>query len=173
MCPPCRKVNTISSLEGSIRGSGAWGPIILLGLTVAQILIAPIPGMFMPIVAGMLYGPVAGMLIASGGTLLGSALAFVIGNRAGGPLLRRWIGSGVLDKAQARVGGRRWIALIPLFLLPFTPADALCFVAGMIGIRAKHFALAVLIGRIPKECALALAGAGLIRLGGFVSGRGG
>ena len=71
------------------------------------------------------------------------------------------------------MGGRRWIALIPLFLLPFTPADALCFVAGMIGIRAKHFALAVLIGRIPKECALALAGAGLIRLGGFVSGRGG
>src|SRR6266446_8917053 len=71
---------TRTRLEGAIRGAGAWGPLILLGLNIAQILIAPIPGVFMPIVSGMLYGPVIGSLIAAGGTLLGSALAFAIGS---------------------------------------------------------------------------------------------
>ena len=164
---------TRARLEGFIRGAGAWGPLILLGLNVAQILIAPIPGVFVPIVAGILYGPVLGSLIAAGGTLLGSAVAFAIGSRAGVPLLRRLIGDEVVEKAQSLMGGGRWLALIPLFLLPFTPADALCFVAGMIGIKASRFGLAVLLGRVPKEIALALAGAGLIRLGGFVSGHGG
>ncbi len=160
-------------LEGLIRGGGAWGPLILLGLQIAQIVIAPIPGVFMPILAGILYGPVLGALIAVVGTVLGSAAAFAIGRRAGLPLLRRWMGERAVARAQALVGGRRWIALVPLFLLPFTPADAICFVSGMIGVRASRFALAVLLGRVPKDGALALAGAGLLRLGGWVSGHGG
>jgi len=164
---------TRARVEGWIRGAGAWGPFILLAIQIAQIIIAPIPGVFLPILAGILYGPVLGLLIASVGTLLGSALAFTIGSRAGVPLLRRWIGDETVEKAQALMGGKRWLALIPIFLFPFTPADAICFVAGMIGIKARHFALTVLLGRVPKECALALAGAGLIRLGGFVSGHGG
>ena len=156
-------------LEAFIRGAGAWGPLILLGLIIAQILIAPIPGVFMPILAGALYGPAVGVLIAASGTLIGSAVAFAIGSRAGVPFLRRWIGQANVTRAQNLVGGKRWIALVPLFLLPFTPADAICFVAGMIGIKTTRFGLAVLLGRVPKDSALALAGAGLIHLGGMVS----
>jgi len=158
-------------LEGYVRGAGVWGPLILLGLQIAQIIIAPIPGVFVPIVAGILYGPVVGVLIATVGTMIGSAAAFAIGSRAGMPLLRRWIGAETVARAQDLVGGRRWIALIPIFLLPFSPSDAICFIAGMIGVRADRFALAVLLGRVPKDAALALAGAGLIRLGNLVSGR--
>jgi len=164
---------TRARVEVWIRGAGTWGPLILLAVQIAQIIIAPIPGVFLPILAGILYGPVLGVVIASVGTLLGSGLAFTIGSRAGAPLLRRWIGDETVERAHALMGGKRWLALIPIFLFPFTPADAICFVAGMIGIKASRFALAVLVGRIPKEVALALAGAGLIRLGGFVSGHGG
>src|SRR3989442_2723964 len=89
---------TRARLEGAIRGAGAWGPLVLFGLQIAQILIAPIPGVFMPILAGMLYGPAVGALIAAGGTLLGSTLAFTIGSRAGMPPLRRWIGGQVVEK---------------------------------------------------------------------------
>ena len=156
-----------SRLEGFVRGGGMWGPLILLGLQIAQIIIAPIPGVFLPILAGALYGPVEGCLIAASGTVLGSAAAYAIGNRAGVPLLLRWMGAENVARAQTLVGGKRWIALVVLFLLPFTPADAICFVAGMIGIKVGRFALAVLLGRVPKECALALAGAGLIHFGGL------
>jgi len=161
---------TRSNLERMAGGAGAWGPFILLGLQVAQILIAPIPGVLVPIVCGILYGPILGTVIATVGTLLGSAAAYAIGRRAGLPLLRRWVGEAAIARAQALVGGKRWIALALLFLLPFSPSDAICFVAGMIGIRTKMFAPAVLVGRVPKDAALALAGAGLIRLGGLFSG---
>jgi uncharacterized membrane protein YdjX (TVP38/TMEM64 family) len=157
-------------LEGYVRGAGVWGPLILLGLQIAQIVIAPIPGVFVPIVAGILYGPVVGTLIATVGTMLGSGAAFAIGSRAGMPLLRRWMGADTVARAQELVGGRRWLALVPIFLLPFSPSDAICFIAGMIGMKGGRFALAVLLGRVPKDAALALAGAGLIRLGNLVSG---
>ncbi|HXF58871.1 MAG TPA: VTT domain-containing protein [Candidatus Saccharimonadales bacterium] len=161
---------TRSHLEGTVRSAGLWGPLLLLGLQIAQILIAPIPGVFVPILAGMLYGPVLGVAIATVGTALGSAAAFAIGRRAGLPLLRRWVGEKHVARAQALMGGKRWLALALIFLLPFTPSDAICFVAGLIGIRTSRFILAVLVGRLPKDAALALAGAGLIRLGSLVGG---
>ncbi len=161
---------TRARLTSYVRAAGVWGPFILIGLQIAQILIAPIPGVFMPIVAGILYGPMVGVLIATTGTMIGSAAAFAIGSRAGMPLLRRWFGANTVAKAHELVGGRRWLALASIFLLPFSPSDAICFIAGMIGMKASRFALAVLLGRLPKDAVLALAGAGLIRLGNLVSG---
>lgn len=108
-------------LESFIRGFGPWGPLILLGLQVAQILIAPIPGVFLPILAGALYGPVVGVLIATGGTLLGSAAAYAIGNRAGVPLLRRWIGEENVARAQGLVGGSAGSRSFRSFSCPSRP----------------------------------------------------
>ncbi|MBI4364850.1 MAG: TVP38/TMEM64 family protein, partial [Candidatus Latescibacteria bacterium] len=101
-------------VETLVRGAGEWGPLILVGLQVAQILVAPIPGVFVPILAGILYGPIVGPLLASTGTVLGSAAAYTIGWRAGRPLLERWVGRDRLERAHALLGGKRWLALIPL-----------------------------------------------------------
>ena len=161
---------TRARLTALVRGAGAWGPLALIGLQIAQILIAPIPGVFIPILAGILYGP-AGVLITIIGTVAGSALAFAIGRRAGLRWIQRWIGARNVEKAQELVGGRRWLALVLVFLFPFTPTDAICFVAGMIGMRPSRFMAAVLLGRVPKDTALVLVGAGLLRLGNLVSGR--
>jgi len=169
LCIAMAPIVTRPRMEALVRGAGLWGPLILLGVQIAQILIAPIPGVFMSILAGVLYGPLVGSLIAVVGTLIGSAAAYAIGRKAGVPLLKRWIGAEKVARAGAIVGGRRWLALVPIFLFPFTPADAICFVAGMVGMKPGRFFLAILLGRVPKECALALAGAGLIRLGGLVA----
>ena len=112
---------TRERIEALVRGAGAWGPLILLGIQAAQILIAPIPGVFVPLLAGILYGPIVGPLVAAGGTTLGSAAAYTIGGRAGRPLLERWIGAEKLERAHELIGGKRWLALVPLFLVPFSP----------------------------------------------------
>jgi len=161
---------TKAKLESFVRGSGAWGPLLLIGLQIAQILIAPIPGVFVPILAGLLYGPLGGVLITAAGSLIGSSLAYGIGALAGMPLLRRWVGAKAFEKAQGIASGKRWIGLVPLFLFPFSPSDAICFAAGTIGLRPGAFFLAILLGRLPKDCALALAGAGLIRLERWLPG---
>jgi len=169
LCVALAPLVTRPRMEALIRGAGHWGPLILLCVQIAQILIAPIPGVFLPILAGALYGPVVGSLIAVVGTLLGSLAAYAIGRRAGVPLMKRWMGEEKVAKASALVGGKRWLALVLIFLFPFTPADAICFVAGTIGMKPGPFFLAVVLGRVPKEITLALAGAGLIRLGGLLT----
>src|SRR5262245_52142895 len=151
---------TRARLEAWVRDAGPWGPLVLLGIQVAQILAAPIPGVLVPILAGVFYGPVVGPMLTVGGTLIGSALAYWIGRTAGHRVAERWVGAPAIEKARALIHGKRWLALAAVFLLPFSPADALCFVAGIVEMRWGLFAAAILLGRVPKEVIIA-AGAAL------------
>ena len=138
-------------------GAGVWGPLLLIGIQAGQILAAPIPGVFVPVVAGVLYGPVLGPLVTIVGTILGSAGAYWIGQTGGRRIAERLLGRAAVAKASRLLHGRRWMALIPIFLFPFSPADALCFVAGIVDMGWTRFAIAVAIGRIPKDALLAAA----------------
>jgi uncharacterized membrane protein YdjX (TVP38/TMEM64 family) len=146
-------------IEAWVRSAGAWGPLVLLGVQAAQILLAPIPGFFVPVLAGLFYGPVVGPLITMGGSVLGSGAAYWIGRSGGRPLAERLVGAEQVRKAHNLFAGKRWLALVPLFLFPFSPADALCFVAGIIGMDAKKFLLAVALGRLPKDALVAASAA--------------
>ncbi|MEK7347867.1 MAG: VTT domain-containing protein [Candidatus Eisenbacteria bacterium] len=151
---------TREHLASWVKAAGAWGPLVLLGMQAVQILAAPIPGVFVPILAGVFYGPVVGPLLTMGGTLVGSAVAYWIGRLAGRVVAERWIGKPALDKAHDLLQGKRWVALAVIFLIPFSPADALCFVSGIVGMAWGPFTLAVLVGRLPKDVLIA-AGAAL------------
>jgi uncharacterized membrane protein YdjX (TVP38/TMEM64 family) len=151
---------TRDHLEAWVRAAGAWGPFVLLGIQAIQILAAPIPGVFVPILAGVFYGPVVGPLLTMGGTLVGSGVAYWIGRSAGHAVAERWIGRPALEKAHALLRGKRWVALAIVFLVPFSPADALCFVSGIVGMGWGPFTAAVLVGRLPKDILIS-AGAAL------------
>lgn len=146
-------------MEEWVRHAGAWGPVLLLSVQAAQILAAPIPGVFVPLVAGVMYGPLWGSVLTAVGTVIGSTAAFWIGRGAGRRFAEKFIGRATLDQAQNMIRGKRWLALIPLFLFPFSPADALCFVAGIAGVGWGPFLMAVALGRIPKDVALAMSAA--------------
>jgi uncharacterized membrane protein YdjX (TVP38/TMEM64 family) len=150
---------TREHLASWVKAAGAWGPFVLLGIQALQILAAPIPGVFVPILAGVFYGPVVGPLLTMGGTLVGSAIAYWIGRIAGHAVAERWVGKPALDKAHALVDGKRWIALAVVFLIPFSPADALCFVSGTVGMRWGLFTAAVLLGRLPKDILISASAA--------------
>ena len=146
-------------MEQWVRHAGAWGPVVLMAVQAGQIIAAPIPGVFVPIIAGVLYGALWGSILTAIGTVIGSAVAFWIGRGAGRRIAERWIGRDALEQAEAMIRGKRWLALIPLFLFPFSPADALCFMAGIAGVGWPQFLTVVLLGRIPKDVVLAVSAA--------------
>jgi uncharacterized membrane protein YdjX (TVP38/TMEM64 family) len=150
---------TRARVEAWIQAAGPWGPVVLLAIQVGQILAAPIPGVFVPIVAGALYGPFLGAIITAAGSCIGSAAAYWIARTGGRPIAVRLIGAEPLDRAAGLIGGKRWLALIPLLLFPLSPADALCFAAGIVGMPWKRFAIAVALGRLPKDAVLAVGAA--------------
>jgi uncharacterized membrane protein YdjX (TVP38/TMEM64 family) len=147
------------ALKEWVKNAGAWGPVALLGVQAGQILAAPIPGVFVPLIAGVLYGPLWGSVLTAIGTAIGSTAAFAIGRGAGRKVAERWIGEPALEQAQNLIRGKRWLALIPLFLFPFSPADALCFMSGIAGVGWPQFLVVVLLGRIPKDVVIAVGSA--------------
>lgn len=150
---------TRERIEFWVRDAGAWGPLVLLAMQVTQILVAPVPGLFVPVLAGLLYGPFVGALLTSAGSVIGSGAAYWIGRRGGRPVAERLLGPATLQKAHDLLRGGRWFALVPLFLIPLSPADALCFVAGIVAMDWRRFLLAVAIGRIPKDAIVAIGAA--------------
>ena len=147
------------ALKQWVKNAGAWGPVALMGVQAGQILAAPIPGVFVPLIAGMLYGPLWGSVLTVIGTAIGSTAAFAIGRGAGRKVAEKWIGEEALDQAQNVIRGKRWLALIPIFLFPFSPADALCFMTGIAGVTWPQFLVIVVFGRIPKDVVLAVSAA--------------
>lgn len=142
-----------------VQSAGAWGPIALLGIQAGQILAAPIPGVFVPLIAGVLYGALWGSVLTAIGSVLGSSAAYWIGRSAGRRVAERWIGKAAIEQAQTAIRGKRWLALIPIFLFPFSPADALCFMSGIAGVGWPQFLAAVSLGRITKDVAIAISAA--------------
>jgi len=114
-----------------VRGAGAWGPLVLIGLIVAQTAVAPVPGVVINLVAGYLYGWGLGLLYSWLGLAVGSALAMALARFAGRPVVERLVAHPMLSRFDrlAWKGGLPFFLLA--FLLPGLPDDVLCFVAGL------------------------------------------
>jgi uncharacterized membrane protein YdjX (TVP38/TMEM64 family) len=136
-------------LRTVVLGWGFWGPLALIGLQVAQVLLAPIPGQVLGLVGGYLYGPWLGTLINMTGTLLGSGLAMALARRLGRPLVQRFVSPAWLDRLDGLAMRRGSAVFFLIFLFPFLPDDAACFVAGLSPLPLGELLLLVLLGRLP------------------------
>jgi uncharacterized membrane protein YdjX (TVP38/TMEM64 family) len=136
-------------LRTILIGWGWWGPLALIGLQVAQVLIAPLPGQVLGLVGGYVYGPWLGTLINMTGTLLGSGLAMALARRFGRPLVQRFVSPQWLDRLDGLAVKRGAAVFFLIFLLPFLPDDAACFVAGLSPLPLKELLLLAAIGRLP------------------------
>jgi uncharacterized membrane protein YdjX (TVP38/TMEM64 family) len=137
------------SLRAVVISWGWWGPLALIGLQVAQVLIAPLPGQVLGLVGGYVYGPWLGTLINMVGTLLGSGLAMWLARRLGRPLVQHFVSSHWLDRLDGLAVKRGAAVFFLIFLLPFLPDDAACFVAGLSPLPLKELLLLAAIGRLP------------------------
>lgn len=152
------------AIEETLAGWGAFAPLAFLGLNILQVIVAPIPGTAMGVVGGYLFGVWLGFALNLLGIVLGSLVAFGLARKFGRPLVNRFVGprtAQFLERVAERNGIR---GLTLIFLLPFLPDDALCFMAGLTAIRTRTFVLIVIIGRTPGTFVAALTGSGLVNL---------
>ncbi len=142
-----------------IRAAGAWGPIAVIGLAIAQTIVAPIPGQVVNVAAGYLFGFWLGTLSSWLGSVLGSTLAMALARAVGRPLVTRLVGPGLLGRLDrlAAGGGLRFFFLV--FLIPGLPDDAACFLAGLTPLPLPALILAAAVGRVPGILAAVWAGA--------------
>ncbi|HEY8344129.1 MAG TPA: VTT domain-containing protein [Bacillota bacterium] len=156
--------SSIDSFQEFTLGFGGWAPMVFLLAQLLQIIIAPLPGNIVAFAGGALFGVVKGFLLSAAGQISGSLLAFCLARKFGKPLVLKVIGSDLYEKYNTIFSGRFVLSLFLLFLLPFFPDDALCFLAGLSSLSLYLFLLLVVFGRLPGIVVATLAGAGVFHL---------
>ena len=155
----------INALEDWVKDAGILAPIVfMLIYAVATVLF--LPGSFLTLAGGALFGPVLGTLYNLTGATIGAVSAF---------LISRYIASGwVEEKAGGKVKqlingveneGWRFVAFVRL--VPLFPFNLLNYALGLTKIRFTHYLLATYIFMLPGGFAYTYLGyAGREAVGG-------
>lgn len=137
------------ALRALIRGYGVWGPIVLVVLQALQVLLAPVPGQFLAIVGGYLFGPWWGTLYNMLGIAIGSTLAFWLSRRFGRSYVESVVHEETLARFDAIDDAHALLTLFVFFLVPGLPDDVLCFVGGLTRIPLRRLVAIAVLGRSP------------------------
>lgn len=124
---------------------GAWAPLMYITLFAMQILIAPMPGQFLGVMSGYIFGIFLGSLYSITGLTLGAGLAIYLARRLGRPLLERFF-----DREQLRLWERKLYMRSPVnwgLLFVFPVPDFLFYLAGLSSIPLIRLIPSIIVGR--------------------------
>ena len=145
---------------------GAYGPLVIIGIIIAETVIAPIPGTLVPIVIGALYGIWPGMLYAWIGNIVGSTIAFWIARKLGRPVVKKIVSEEKIDKYDQYLQQRKMLIWFAYFI-PLLPLDVISFVIGLSKIKYKYFLTVIAIGFTGNLLLLTLFGERLVSATGW------
>ncbi len=142
------------ALRAWIADLGPWGPVMIVVLLAAAVVLSPIPSAPIALAAGAAYGHARGTVYVVIGAELGALIAFGIARLLGREVLRRWFG----PKIDMGLLGSQTALMAVVFvsrLLPFVSFDLVSYAAGLTALKTWRFALATLAGIIPASFLLA------------------
>jgi len=157
--PLAKLLADVEQVRRFVAGFGIWAPSAIIGLEVAQVVLAPIPGGAIDLTSGYLFGAGWGTLYSMAGVMGGTITALYLARRFGRPLVERLVPRHTLSRLDRYARHRGELFFLLLFLMPFTPNDVACFLAGLTPIPLARLILIALIGRIPGVLMANLMGA--------------
>ncbi len=128
-----------------IKSFGAWAPLAYISLFALQIIIAPLPGQFMGLMGGYIFGFLLGSLYSITGLTIGASLVMILARRYGRPLLERFFASDQLKRWERKLYMRSPVNWGLLFLFPVP--DFVFYLAGLSSVALSRLLPAVIIGR--------------------------
>jgi uncharacterized membrane protein YdjX (TVP38/TMEM64 family) len=144
-------------LKLALQRLGGWGPVLYMAILAVSVVVSPVPGAPLAVVAGMVWGmPWAGIYSVIGG-FLGSLIAYFLGRTLGHAAIRALTGKRIY---VADTHGHRFFGWLIFFsrLLPVLPFDVMSYGAGMVRLSFRVYAIATLLGMIPSTFLLSYAG---------------
>ncbi|HYF76925.1 MAG TPA: VTT domain-containing protein [Symbiobacteriaceae bacterium] len=138
--------------------TGAWGPLVVIGLQMLQAVISPLPSWPVTMAAGALYGPVPGAFYSLLGGTAGAAINFLLARQFGQPFVERKLGER-WTKQTSRLTPLHFFVLT-LFgrLIPIASFDIVAYLAGISRIRLATFLGVAALGQGPALLAYAWFG---------------
>ena len=140
-------VPSLDQVRQSVDSLGWAGGVAFVALY-AAITLTPAPKNVLSVVAGLVFGFAAALVLVYLGALIGAAVAFVLGRWLGRDAVERYTGSRVarLDDLVRRRG---LAAILGVRLIPIIPFTAINYGAGLTAVRRRDYAIGTAIGIIP------------------------
>jgi uncharacterized membrane protein YdjX (TVP38/TMEM64 family) len=137
-------------LKDALNSFGWKGVLVFILLQILQVVVAAIPGEFVQLAGGYLYGSWLGTLYSLMGIITGSVIVFFIARFLGYPIVRAFVSQKNLDKFNFMMNSNKSeVAMFLLFLIPGIPKDILTYIAGLTPIKPLRFFIIITIGRLP------------------------
>lgn len=135
---------------------GPWFPVAFL---IAHIVVTvlPFPRTAFTLAAGLLFGPVLGVVLAVAASTASALIALVL-VRVAGWQLSRLVRHRAVDTLDDRLRDRGWPTILSLRLIPAVPFSVLNYAAGASAVRVLPYTLATLAGLTPGTAAVVILG---------------
>ncbi len=135
---------------------GPWLPLAFLGAHIV-VTVLPFPRTAFTLAAGLLFGPVLGVALAVAASTVSAMIAFAL-IRTAGWQLSRLVRHRAIEKVDARLRERGWLAVLSLRLIPAVPFAPLNYAVGASTVRALPYLLATVAGLVPITSAVVILG---------------
>jgi uncharacterized membrane protein YdjX (TVP38/TMEM64 family) len=137
-------------LKKVILSYGNFSILVFLLMHVVQVVIFFIPGEFIQIAGGYIFGTFIGGVLSLVGITLGSIMVYSICNSYGKPFVDKLLLNKKVKffKKILNVGSKKSVVFM-FYLIPGIPKDALTYICGVSNISFKDFIIYSTLGRIP------------------------
>ncbi len=162
--------NDRERIETFVAGFGWWGPILIIGMMIAQTLLSAVPMILVLLVAVLAYGPIWGGLLGWCGAIIAAIVGYGIARVFGDTLQDTFVTPKIRDIIARHVARYGALAILALRLSPLIPSDGVSFVAGLLRMNFTTFLLGTLGGVTPLVMVVAYFGSDFERLTSLVIG---
>jgi uncharacterized membrane protein YdjX (TVP38/TMEM64 family) len=138
------------TLEKIIRSAGVWGPLVLISLHIIQSVAFFLPGPFVSVAGGYLFGAFWGFVYNLIGTMAGTSILFWLARKLGKSIITQKINPREMKLINDFIARKGKYALIYARLIPFFPGDLLTILVSWTEIPYTTFFLFTLIGSVPR-----------------------
>ncbi len=137
-------------LKDALNSYGWRGVLVFMLLQALQVIVAAIPGEFVQLAGGYIYGAWLGTLYSLTGIVTGSVIVFFVARFLGYPLVKTFVSQKNLDKFSFMMSSSKSdVAMFLLFLIPGIPKDILTYIAGLTPVKPLRFFAIITVGRLP------------------------
>ncbi|MBQ3792495.1 MAG: TVP38/TMEM64 family protein [Clostridia bacterium] len=133
-----------------------------IGMVVVQIIVAFIPGEPFEIIAGYAFGPLLGSVLCVLASVIGSMLVFLLVRVFGTKLVSIFFSKEKIESVRfLKSSPKRNLLFLIIFLIPGTPKDLLCYVAGLTDMSPWFWLFICSVGRLPSILTSTLGGSAI------------
>lgn len=150
-------------LRAWIASLGVWGPVVF-GLIYIVAVVAVVPGSALTATAGVLFGSVVGVLVASTAATIGASISFLIARYFARDATLRWLcGKDRFRQLNGLTAQYGAVAVLLTRLSPFLPFNLLNYSFGLTQIRFRTYVVWSWVGMLPGAVFLVLTSAAVAR----------